>query len=107
MTRLRPVVVPVAALALATAAPHATAAQQRRPVTQWAHTPTAHSLAAELAVLAPRAALVQPAISLPLAALTPSGEAAVPDVRHAPAASPAAAGAAGRPLLATARGPPV
>ena len=107
MTRLRPVVVPVAALALATAAPNATAAQQRRPVTQWANTPSAHSLAAELAVLAPRAALVQPAISLPLAALTPSGEAAVPDVRHAPAASPAAAGAAGRPLVATARGPPV
>ena len=105
MTRLRPVVVPVAALALATAAPSA-AAQQRRPVTQWADTPSAHALAAQLADLPPRAALVQPATSLPLAVLTPSGEAAVPDVRHAPAASPAAAGAAGRPLLATARGPP-
>ncbi len=105
MTRLRPVVVPVAALALATAAPSATA-QPRRPVTQWANTPSAHSLAAELADLAPRAALVQPATSLPLAVLFPSGEAAVPDVRHAPAASPAAAGAAGRPLVATARGPP-
>jgi hypothetical protein len=105
MTRLRPVVGPVAALALATAAPSASA-QPRRHVTQWANTPTAHSLAAELAALAPRAALVQPATSLPIAVLTPSGEAAVPDVRHAPVASPAAAGAAGRPLLATARGPP-
>ena len=105
MTRLRPVVVPVAALALAAAAPSASA-QTRRPVTQWANTPSAHSLAAELADLAPRAALVQPVMSLPFAALTPSGEAAEPDVRHAPVASPAAAGAAGRPLLATARGPP-
>jgi hypothetical protein len=105
MTRLRPVVVPVAALALATAVPTASA-QTRRPVTQWAHTPTAHAKAAQLADLPPRVALVQPATSLPLAVLTPSGEAAAPDVRHAPAASPAAAGAAGRPLLATARGPP-
>ncbi len=105
MTRLRPVVVPVAALALATATPSA-AAQPRRPVTQWAGSPTVHVLAAELADFNPRAALVQPATTLPLAVLTPSGEAAVPDVRHAPAASPAAAGAAGRPLLATARGPP-
>ena len=105
MTRLRPVVVPVAALALATAAPSASA-QLRRPVEQWADTPKAHSVAAELADLAPRAALVQPATSLPIVVLTPSGEAAIPDVRHAPVASPAAAGAAGRPLLATARGPP-
>jgi hypothetical protein len=105
MTRLRPVVVPVAALALWTAVPTASA-QQRRPVKQWAHTPTAHALAAQLADLPPRVALVQPATSLPLAVLTPSSEAAVPDVRHAPAASPAAAGAAGRPLPATARGPP-
>ena len=105
MTRLRPVVVPVAALALAAAAPSASA-QARRPVTEWAHTPSAHALAAQLADLPPRVARVQPATSLPLAVLTPSGEAAVPDVRHAPAASPAAVGAAGRPTLATARGPP-
>jgi hypothetical protein len=106
MTRLRPMVVPVAALALAAAAPSASA-QPRRHVTQWATTPSAHSLAAVLADLNPRAALVQPATSLPFAVLTPSGEAAAPDVRHAPVASPAATGAAGRPLLATARGPPV
>ncbi len=105
MTRLRPVVVPVAALALAAAAPSASA-HTRRPVTEWARTPTAHALAAQLADIPPRVALVQPATSLPLAVLTPSGEAAVPDVRHAPAASPAAVGAAGRPTLATARGPP-
>jgi len=105
MTRLRPVVVPVAALALATAAPSATA-QPRRPVSQWADPPKAHSLAAELADLAPRAALVQPAMSLPFAVLAPSGEAAVPDVRSAPAAPPAAADAAGRPIPSSARGPP-
>src|SRR5687768_9333839 len=96
MTRLRPVVVPVAALALATAAPSATA-QPRRPVSQWADTPKAHFLAAELADLTPRAALVQSATSLPFAVLAPPGEAAVPDVRPAPAAPPAAADAAGRP----------
>jgi hypothetical protein len=106
MTRLRPVVVPVAALALATAAPSATA-QPRRPVTQWAATPTTHCLAAVLAELAPRASLVQPATSLPNAVLTPAGEVAVPGVRHAPAASPAAVGAAGRPTAHSARGPPV
>jgi hypothetical protein len=105
MTRLRPVVVPVTALVLATAAPSAVA-QPRRPVEKWVDTPSTQALAAQLADLPPRAALVQPATSLPLAVLTPSGEAAVPDVRHASAASPAAAGAAGRPLLATARGPP-
>jgi len=105
MTRLRPVVVPVAALALATAAPSAVA-QPRRHVTPWADTPKAHLMAAELADLEPRAALVQPATSLPIAALTPSGEVAVPDVRPAPATPPAFAGAAGRPHLPTARGPP-
>ena len=105
MTRLRPMVVPVAALALATAAPSAVA-QPRRPVEKRADSPSAQALAAQLADLPPRAALVQPAISLPLAVLTPSGEAAAPDDRQAPAASPAAAGAAGRPTLPTARGPP-
>jgi hypothetical protein len=105
MTRLRPVVVPVAALALATAAPSAVA-QPRRPVAKWADSPSAPALAAQLADLPPRAALVQPAISLPLAVLTPSGGAAIPDDRHASAAPPAAAGAAGRPTTPNARGPP-
>ena len=105
MTRLPPVVVPVAALALATATPSAIA-QPRRLVSQWADPPTVHTPAAELADLAPRAALDQPATSLPFAVLAPPGEAAIPDVRHAPAASPAAVGAAGRPLVSNARGPP-
>jgi hypothetical protein len=105
MTRLRPVVVPVAAIVLATATPSAIA-QPRRPVSQWADPPKVHTLAAELADLAPRATLVQPATSLPVADLAPGGEAAIPDVRHVPAASPAAAGAAGRPTPPTARGPP-
>src|SRR5918996_387379 len=96
MTRLRPVVVPVAALALATATPSA-AAQPRRSVSQWAASPAVHALAAELADLHPRAALVRSATSLPFAVLAPPGEAAVPDGRHAPAAPPAAADAAGRP----------
>jgi hypothetical protein len=105
MTRLRPVVVPVAALALATAAPSA-GAQPRRPVSDWAATPAAHALAAQLSDLPPRAATVQRATSLPIAALAPPGEAAMPDDRYALAASPAAAGAAGRHSAPNARGPP-
>jgi hypothetical protein len=105
MTRLRPVVVPVAALALATAAPSATA-QPRRPVTDWAGSPTAQALAAQLADLPPRVAIVQPATSLPVAVLVSPGEAATADGRSAMAASPAPALAPGRPNLSRARGPP-
>ena len=105
MTRLRPLVVPVAALTLATAAPSATA-QPRRQVPKWADPPAA--LAAVHADLpGPRAALVQPATSLPLAELaTPEGEAAVTDGRSAVVAPPAAAPATGRHLPFNARGPP-
>jgi hypothetical protein len=104
MTRLRPLVVPVAALTLATAAPSANA-QPRRQVSQWADPPAA--LAAVHADLpGPRAALMQPATSLPLAELIPPGEAVIPDGRSAVAAFPAAAPVTGRPLLASARGPP-
>jgi hypothetical protein len=105
MTRLRPVVVPVAALALATAAPSATA-QPRRLVSDRAVTPTAQALAAQLADLPPRVAIVQPATSLPLAVLAPPGGAAVQDGRRALAESPAAALAPGRPIPPNARGPP-
>ena len=71
MTRLRPVVVPVAALALATAAPSATA-QPRRPVTQWAEHPLGPCPGRRArGSSTPRAALVQPATSLPLAVLIP------------------------------------
>ncbi len=107
MTRLRPLVVPVAALTLATAAPSAVA-QPRRPVAKWADSPSALALAAEHANLPSRDALVQPAaISLPLAVLaTPAEAAAIPDGWSAIAAPPAAADAAGRPILLFARGPP-
>ena len=105
MTRLRPVVVPVAALALATAAPSATA-QPRRPVTDWAAPPSAQALAAQLADLPPRAAIVRTATSLPNAVLAPPEEAALRDGRRALAESPASALASGRPTLSRARGPP-
>jgi hypothetical protein len=105
MTRLRPVVVPVAALALATATPSATA-QPRRPVSDRADTPTAQALAAQLADFAPRAAIVQTATSLPLAVPTSPGEAALRDGRRALADPPAAAAAPGRPRPYDARGPP-
>jgi hypothetical protein len=106
MTRLRPVVIPVAALTLLTVTPSANA-QPRRLVPQWADPPAVHALAAEHADLpGPRAALIQPAKSLPLAVLATPGEAAVPDGRSAVAAPPAAAAVAGRPLPYSARGPP-
>jgi hypothetical protein len=105
MTRLRPVVVPVAALALVTAAPSAVA-QPRRSVSTRIDSPSVHVLAAQLADMPTRAGLIQTANSLPLAVLTDASTAAVPDDRYAPAPSPAGAGAAGRPTLPTARGPP-
>ena len=105
MTRLRPLVVPVAALTLATATPSATA-QQRRPVSEWADPPAAMT-AVHADLPDSRAALVQPATSLPLADLAPpEGEVAIPDGRSAVAAPPAAAPATGRPLSINARGPP-
>ena len=105
MTRLRPLVVPVAALTLATAAPSATA-QPRRQVPKWAGSPRGPGRRAR-GSSGSRAALLQPATSLPLADLaTPEGEAAVPDGRSAVATPPAAAPATGRPLSFYARGPP-
>jgi hypothetical protein len=105
MTRLRPVVVPVAALALATAAPSATA-QPRRPVSDWAATPSAQALAAQLADLPPRATIVQPATSLPIAVLATPDEAALREGRRALADPPSVALAPGLPTLSRARGPP-
>jgi hypothetical protein len=110
MTRLRPLVVPATAFALAAAVPGAASAQPRRPV----HLPTVRALTPGLA--SPAAARadtlmgatpVRAAMSpLPVAALPPPGEAAVPGGRHAVAAVPAGAAAAGPPVLAVARGPP-
>ncbi len=107
MTRLRPLVIPAAAIALATAAPSA-AAQQRRPVdlsNPWAASQPA-SLVAEHADGILRAAAVQPAKSLPFAALDSHGEATIPDGRPAVPQPPADVAAAGRPTLPFARGPP-
>ena len=109
MTRLRPLVIPAAALALATAAPSA-AAQQRRPVdlsNPWAASPQPSSLVAEHADGILRAPAVQPAaISLPAVVLETLGEAAIPDGRYAVSQPPADVAAAGRPTPQTARGPP-
>lgn len=109
MTRLRPLVIPAAALALAAAAPSA-AAQQRRPVdlsNPWAASPQPSTLVAEHADGILRATAVQPAATpLTVAALETLGEAAVPDGRLAAPKPPADVAAAGRPTLQTARGPP-
>jgi hypothetical protein len=108
MTRLRPLVIPAAAIALATAAPSA-AAQQRRPVdlsNPGAASQQPASLVAEHADGILRAAAVQPAKSLPFAALDSHGEATIPDGRPAVPQPPADVAAAGRPILHSARGPP-
>ena len=108
MTRLRPLVIPAAALALATVTPGA-AAEQRRQVDlsdPWAASPQPTTLVAEHADGILRAATVQPAASLPLAVLDAPGEATIPDGRFAVSQPPADVAAAGRPPLHTARGPP-
>src|SRR3712207_3221120 len=107
MTRLRPLVIPATALALATAAPSA-AAQPRRPVdttNPWAASPQPTSLVAAHADGTLRAA-IQPVSSLPIAVLETHGEAATPDGRSAVSQPPADVAATGRPRLQTARGPP-
>jgi hypothetical protein len=118
MTRLRPLVNPVAALTFATVAPSA-AAHARRPVYPtdpwtalprstgpWTSLPRSADLTAVHAALGPRGAAVQTATSLPIAALANLGEAVTPDGRHAAPAPPAPAVAAGRPILQSAPDPP-
>jgi hypothetical protein len=100
MTRLRPIVVPIAALTLATATP-AAHAQPRRPVVL-----DNPNLAAAHADLPPLAIAVQPASPLLHAVLIPPGEAAIPDGRAAVSTPPAAVSAPGRPTPPSARGPP-
>ena len=107
MTRLRPLVVPVAALTLAAAAPSASAQVRRPVVSPWADPPSALALTAVHADLpGPHAALTQSATFLPFAVLATPGEAVAPDGRPAAVAPPAAAAVAGRPPSSTARGPP-
>jgi hypothetical protein len=110
MTRLRPLVVPATAFALAAAVPSAASAQPRRPVhlpTVRALTPGLASPAADHADIRVGATPVRAAMSpLPVAALPTRGEAAAPGGRHAVAPPPAGATAAGRPIPAVARGPP-
>ena len=114
MTALRPLVIPAAAVVLAAGAPSANA-QPRRPVyppdlraatpprpAGWAGIPVPVRAGIPTRVTPVRAA--QP---LPHAVRTAPGEAAVPNGRHAAAAAPAGVVAAGRPLAATARGPPL
>jgi hypothetical protein len=110
MTRLRPLVIPAAAIVLATGAPSANA-QPRRPVyppNLWAAIPPRPATPAAVRVGIPtRATPVRAAQPLPLAVRTAPGEAAVPNGRHAAAAASTDAAAAGRPLAPTARGPPL
>ena len=107
MARLRPLVVPVAALTLATATPSATAQVRKQVTSPWADPPAALALTAVYADLPdPRAAINQPATSLPLAVLATPGEAVVPDGRRADATPPAVARATGRPHTSSARAPP-
>jgi len=107
MARLRPVVIPVAALTLATATPGAHAQQRRQATEPWAASPRPATLATEHADLGPFVSPIQQAmVPLPLAELDLPDKVAIPDGRFAIAALPAAALASGRPTPPTARGPP-
>ena len=111
MTSLRPLVIPAAAVVLAAGSPSANA-QPRRPVyppNLWAATPPPQPAksAAVRAGIPTRVTPVRAAQPLPHAVRTAPGEAAVPDGRHTAAAAPADVAAAGRPVTAIARGPPL
>jgi hypothetical protein len=106
MTPLRPLVIPAAAILLATGASSAEA-RTRRPVDSvWATSlQPAHQTA--VSGKAPARALpVHVAKSLPLATRVTPGETAVPGGCYPAAAKLTGAAAAGRPTTATARGPP-
>ena len=110
MARLRPLVIPAAAVVLVAGAPSAIA-HPRRPVyppTLWAATPPRPATPAAVSAGIPtRVTPVRAAQPLPHAVRATPGEAAVPDGRHAAAAAPKDAAAAGRPIAASARGPPL
>jgi hypothetical protein len=110
MTRLRPLVIPATAVVLATGAPSAPA-QPRRPVfppAPWAASPLRlASRAAERAVIPTRATPVRTVTQLPLAVLTAPGEAAGAGGRQSAVAEPTGTATAGRPITASARGPPL
>jgi hypothetical protein len=110
MTSLRPLVIPAAAFVLAAGAPSANA-HTRRPVylpaPRAATPPRAASSVAERAVIPTRATPVRAAKLLPLAVRAAPGTAAVPGDRYPVAAASTGAAATGRPIPASARGPPL
>jgi hypothetical protein len=111
MTSLRPLVIPAAAVVLAAAAPSVNA-QPRRPVylpAPWAATPPPRPATPGplRAVIPSRAAPVRAAKLLPLAVRTVPGETTDPGSPTAAAVTAADAAAAGGPIVASARGPPL
>jgi hypothetical protein len=111
MTSLRPLVIPAAAVVLAAAAPSATA-QPRRPVyspAPWAAIPPPlpTTPGPVRAVIPSRATSVRAVKLLPLAARTAPGDAAPPGDPYVAATTSTGTAAAGRPIPASARGPPL
>ena len=107
MTRLRPLVIPAAAVLLAALAPSAASADARSVSDVWVNAPGPALSDGRGADVPDRAVPAQPAIPLPLAGwVTPGEDAAVPGGRQPAAAGLTGTAAAGRPTIATARGPP-
>jgi hypothetical protein len=106
MTSLRPLVIPAAALALAAVAPSAQARPRKTVTSVWVSSPGPalptvvgdESDAHALPVLA--------ATTLPVVARISAEGIAVPGGCYPAAAEPTGTAAAGRPTIATARGPP-
>jgi hypothetical protein len=107
MTVLRPLAVPAAAIVLVTVTPSADA-RPRRPVDDvWATSPQPTLQTAVSGRKAPTRVLpVHTATTLPVVVRATPGEAAVPGGCYPAAVELTGAAAAGRPITATARGPP-
>jgi hypothetical protein len=106
MTGLRPLVIPAAAIALATVTPSAEARTRGSVGDVWVTSPRP-ALQTAVGGRQPVHALpVHAATPLPVAARATPGEVAVPGGCYPAAAELTGAAAAGRPTIATARGPP-
>ena len=108
MTRLRPLVIPAAAVLLVAGGSQSAEARTRGQVRNvWVSAPGPALPTVAGTELTVRAVPAQAAIPLPLAAwVTPREETTVPGGRQPAAAGLTGTAAAGRPSSATARGPP-
>ena len=106
MTTVRPLVIPAAAIMLAGIAPGAQARTRASVNRVWVKTPGPALQTAAAGTVPDRVLPVRQATTLPVVARTSPVEIAVPGDHHPAAAELTGTAAAGRPAIATARGPP-